>query len=117
MQPTPALHRLFVYGTLAEPAVCAGLLGRIPAPATAELRGYARHAVRGEAYPAIVAKSNGLVKGIIYKDISQAELDALDAYEGDEYGRIRVFVETEADQIQAWVYVWTGRKERLGPEA
>ena len=99
MQPTPALHRLFVYGTLAEPAVCA------------------RHAVRGEAYPAIVAKSNGLVKGIIYKDISQAELDALDAYEGDEYGRIRVFVETEADKIQAWVYVWTGRKERLGPEA
>ncbi len=117
MQPPPASHRLFVYGTLADPAVCAGLLGRVPAPAPAELRGYTRHAVRGEAYPAIVAKPNGLVKGIVYEDISQAELDALDAYEGDEYGRIRVCVETEADQIQVWVYVWAGRRERLGPEA
>lgn len=117
MRPLPASHHLFVYGTLANPAVCAGLLGRVPRPVPARLRGYARHEVRGEAYPAIVAKSNGLVKGIVYEDISQTELDALDAYEGDEYGRIGVFVETETNRIQVWVYVWAGGTERLGPEA
>ena len=116
MQPPPSSHRLFVYGTLADPAVCARLLGRVPRPVPARLRGYARHEVRGEAYPAIVAKSNGLVKGLIYENISQVEVDALDTYEGDEYERIGVFVETEAGQARAWVYVWAGRAERLGPE-
>lgn len=112
--PSPT-HRLFVYGTLSDPAVCDALLGRIPRPAPARLNGYVRHEVRGEAYPAIVAKCEGVVRGFLYEDISQTELAALDAYEGDEYGRIGVNVETEAGWKPAWVYVWTGRAERLGP--
>ena len=48
MKSLPALQRLFVYGTLADPAVCTGLLGRAPRPAPAGLHGFVRHEVRGE---------------------------------------------------------------------
>lgn len=110
-------HRLFVYGTLSDPTVCAGLLGRVPCPAPARLSGYLRHEVRGEIYPAVVAKREGVVRGFLYECLSPTELAILDAYEGDEYGRIEVSVETEAGMKPAWVYVWTGRVERLGPGA
>jgi gamma-glutamylcyclotransferase (GGCT)/AIG2-like uncharacterized protein YtfP len=117
MKSLPALQRLFVYGTLADPAVCTGLLGRAPRPAPAKLHGFVRYEVRGEAYPAIVAEPGGLVPGSVYADLTLEELAVLDGYEGDEYARIEVSVETDAGRARAWVYVWIGGTERLGPGA
>ena len=117
MKSLPALQRLFVYGTLADPAVCTGLLGRAPRPAPAGLHGFVRHEVRGETYPAIVPEPGGLVLGSVYADIAREELAVLDGYEGDEYARIEVSVEMDAGVARAWVYVWIGGEERLGPVA
>lgn len=117
MKSPAASHRLFVYGTLADPTICAGLLGRAPRPAPARLRGFVRREVRGETYPAIVAEPGGLVPASVYADISREELAVLDGYEGDEYARIEVAVETDAGVTRAWVYVWIGGEERLGPVA
>jgi gamma-glutamylcyclotransferase (GGCT)/AIG2-like uncharacterized protein YtfP len=104
---------LFVYGTLRDPEVCTRLLGRMPQSAPARLQGFIRQAVRGEPYPAIVPEGTRSVEGLLLFGLSAPELAALDAYEGDEYGRIEVSVETDAGQARAWVYVWTGCKGRL----
>lgn len=111
------MHRLFVYGTLTDPDTCSGLLGRVPISVRAVLRHHVRHAVLGEAYPAVVAKRAGVVKGLVYVDITQAELEMLDAYEGEEYKRVKVETELDTGATRAWVYVWADEADRLGAEA
>ena len=111
------MHRLFVYGTLTDPDICSGLLGRLPVSVPAVLRHHVRHEVRGEAYPAVVAKRGGVVRGLVYGDLTLAELDMLDAYEGGEYERVEVEAELETGATLVWVYVWVDEMDRLGPEA
>jgi gamma-glutamylcyclotransferase (GGCT)/AIG2-like uncharacterized protein YtfP len=107
------VNTLFVYGTLQDPGICRVLLGRMPESAWAALDGYVRLAVRGEAYPAMVPKTAGRVEGLVLTGLSEAEMAALDVYEGDEYRRGEVDVETDAARIRAWAYVWTGSPDRL----
>jgi gamma-glutamylcyclotransferase (GGCT)/AIG2-like uncharacterized protein YtfP len=107
------MQRLFAYGTLTDPEICGGLLGRMPTSIPAVLRGYARHDVRGEAYPAIVPQHGGSVRGRLYGDLSAGDLALLDAYEGDEYSRSRVEVDTGQERVTAWAYVWQADPERL----
>lgn len=107
------MNALFVYGTLRNPQVCRRLLGRMPASSGAILCGYVRMGVRGAAYPAMVADASNRVDGLVLTGLSGAELAALDAYEGDEYVRIEVCVETDAGQARVWAYVWAGSRERL----
>jgi gamma-glutamylcyclotransferase (GGCT)/AIG2-like uncharacterized protein YtfP len=109
--------RLFVYGTLLDPAVCGRLLGRAPEACDAILAGYSQRAVRGKSYPAVIPDDACRVAGLLLCGLSEGDLAALDVYEGDEYARIEVSVETDAGLARAWVYVWIGGEERLGPGA
>lgn len=86
------VDRLFVYGTLMAPLTCRGLLGRTPYCEPAELEGHERRAVRHTTYPAIVAKDGATVRGLALQELSEAELYALDEYEGDECERIPVTI-------------------------
>ena len=107
------MNRLFVYGTLREPGICGGLLGRVPESVPAILHGYVRHDVRDEVYPAIIPQAGNSVTGLVYENLSTGELAQLDAYEGDEYARSLVDVDTGQGNITVWAYVWQSDLEQL----
>lgn len=86
----------FTYGTLMCPDIMARMSGRSWPSTPARLTGYRRFAVRGEDYPGIRPVSLGPahVDGVLYLDLDDAALARLDAFEGEQYLRCRVTVET-----------------------
>ena len=79
------LVSLFTYGTLMVPEIIQSLLGRQPKAEPAYLNGFERHLVMNANYPGIRPQLNGCVSGLVYFQISQNELDILNAFEGDMY--------------------------------
>lgn len=106
--PFPAQLPLFVYGTLRDPDLLAGVLGR-------PLRGGALHVARapgfravqypGRVYPALVRAPGGNAEGLLVTDISPFERDLLDAFEGDEYRRGPIAVMLEEELFEADAYL------------
>lgn len=97
---------VFVYGTLRPGggAFEALLAGRVEAVTPAELSGYGLRG-RGRRYPYVVAEPGGRVRGELVT-VDDRLLPELDAYEGSEYRRERMQVETDDDDhAEAWVYV------------
>lgn len=64
----------------------------------ARLQGFLRRAVKGEAYPALVPDTNGMVNGVVYRDVPTAIWKRLDWFEGEMYSRRSVQV-MRNDQI------------------
>ena len=97
---------VFVYGTLLFPEVRRALFGREPATVRAELRGYARYAIRApgfEPFPVIVAETQGRVDGLLISDMDQSEVDCLDCFEnvaGGLYDKLVLNVFSEARETQ-----------------
>lgn len=87
---------VFTYGSLMFPAVWQRVVRGSHRSLLAVLDGYARHAVRGELYPGIVHRPDASVEGMLYLDVSEADIAVLDAFEGGEYRRERVTVRTAA---------------------
>ena len=73
----------------------------------AVLKGYDREGIRGEVYPAVFpSSSHSQVEGVVYYDISSADLARLDNFEGDYYFRKNEQVMTsEMELVPAAVYV------------
>jgi gamma-glutamylcyclotransferase (GGCT)/AIG2-like uncharacterized protein YtfP len=93
--------RLFVYGSLMDAAVLARVLGHPHQGERprARLRGYERVMVEGWDYPLLRAAPQALTEGVVLDDLSEADLEALDAYEdvqGGDYTRKGV-------EIEVWV--------------
>ena len=71
------------------------------------LQGYERKSVRNEVYPVIIPSSpHSQVQGMVYLDVSAADLDRLDKFEGEYYFRKTVEV-TRLDMmtLAAEVYI------------
>lgn len=83
---------IFTYGSLMFPEVWQHVVqGRYRfAPAAAD--GYARFAVAGETYPGMVARIGAAVSGVLYFDVDERDIAALDAFEGEDYRREAVRV-------------------------
>lgn len=80
-------------------------------PAVAQ--GHARYAIKGEAYPGMVAEPGGAVEGVLYFDVVQGDIAALDAFEGVEYRRESTRVTlVGGETVQADTYIYLVR-ERL----
>jgi len=90
--PDAGRGRLFAYGTLMFGEVFRAVCGveRPGRPAT--LAEYVRLQVRGEAFPAIVARSGAHVPGLLIEGIEPALWARLDAFESDFYQRVTVRV-------------------------
>jgi len=73
----------------------------------ATLQGYDRKGLLGEEYPVIVPSSvHSQVQGIVYHDVSPADLTRLDLFEGEYYFRKTEQVITEKmATTQAEIYV------------
>lgn len=100
------MEHFFAYGTL----MCADLMqqvtGRHWDGAPALLKGYYRRAVTGEKYPALMPGKDGLVKGIVYRDVPDAIWERLDRFEGKMYTRHPVLVtQRDGTELAAVVYV------------
>jgi gamma-glutamylcyclotransferase (GGCT)/AIG2-like uncharacterized protein YtfP len=86
---------LFTYGTLMFPAVVRRLARRSLSMRPATLHGYSRRALHGAGYPGIVGEPGAAVRGVLIGGVSPALLARLDRWEGAEYERRLVRVETE----------------------
>ncbi len=101
---------LFVYGTLRDPDLLAGVLGRslrngamLPAAAP----GLVALHYPGRIYPALVRRPGAAAPGLILTDLTPFERDLLDAFEGEEYRRgvIPVMIDEELHEADAYLPV------------
>lgn len=100
------MKRLFVYGTLMCDAIMHSVSGVQPSPLPATLKGYRRYAIKAEPYPAIIPQQDAIVEGVVYRGITPAAWQRLDAYEGELYTRQRVSVElVQGGTTEAETYV------------
>lgn len=94
---------VFTYGSLMYPTVWDRVAhGRYPST-MARVRGYRRHGVRDETYPAAVpstqaidvqgASREALIVGRVYFDVAAADVARLDAFETNDYERATVAAE------------------------
>lgn len=107
---------LFTYGSLMFPEVWARVMRAGQASRRATITGYSRRRLPGEVHPALVPDASESVTGVLYSGLTQAELDRLDRFEGDDYPRIpvRALPETGAE-VEAFVYVYA-HPERVSPD-
>jgi gamma-glutamylcyclotransferase (GGCT)/AIG2-like uncharacterized protein YtfP len=102
MEPQP----LFVYGTLLFGPVLDRVLGRRPAMLRAAAPGFAARTVAGATYPGMVSSASSVVGGVLFLDLSDAELGLLDAYEGEPYRRELISaVDERGSVLDAFAYV------------
>ncbi len=95
--------RLFLYGTLLDPARMARCTGRPVALHAATLRGWKRVAMPGGRYPTLV-RARAAVRGAVAV-VDAAALRRLSAYEGPLYDLRRVAVRTARGNTVAGVWI------------
>ena len=98
---------LFVYGTLRDPDLLAGVLGRPAAGLAAAAPGLGAVHYPGRIYPALVRRPGGVAAGLVLTDLTAFELDLLDAFEGDEYRRAIIPVMIDEELHEAFAYLPT----------
>ena len=86
-------YSLFAYGTLMTEEVMSLVIGRTSTHSPATLAGYRRGQLRGEVYPAIRPAPEHRVGGVLYTDLSPADIRQLDLFEGEMYQRQAIPVE------------------------
>jgi gamma-glutamylcyclotransferase (GGCT)/AIG2-like uncharacterized protein YtfP len=97
----------FTYGSLMCEDIMAWVSGAVLAAVPALLPEHARHPVRGEAYPGMVAAAGRAVSGRLYRDLPVEAWPRLDAFEGPTYVRRRVTVQPSGgNPVEAWTYLF-----------
>jgi len=97
---------LFVYGTLKDPLVQHSVFGRVVEGIPDALVGYTTSQIRlgANTYPIIRPDLLSRVDGLLI-EITERELALIDRYEGDDYARKQVTLESG---VRAWVYCAPG---------
>lgn len=100
-------QHVFTYGSLMFAPVWQSVVrGRYSSEAT-DLAGYRRFAIVDETYPGVIEADAGRVTGVLYRDVNDADLQALDDFEGSAYRRCAVQVVTPAGtSVTAQTYVF-----------
>jgi gamma-glutamylcyclotransferase (GGCT)/AIG2-like uncharacterized protein YtfP len=98
---------LFTYGSLMYPEVWTRVMGRAHASRRATIAGYSRRRVPGQVYPALVVDPGSTVTGVLYAGLTEAEIDRLDRFEGEDYPRVSVQALTEdGAAASTFVYIY-----------
>jgi gamma-glutamylcyclotransferase (GGCT)/AIG2-like uncharacterized protein YtfP len=108
------MTRLFLYGTLLDPATLASCGGHAALPlrhAPATLHGWRRVAARGGRYPTLRRDRAGVVHGAVLA-ASARVFARLAAYEGPVYRLVRVVVWTGKAKTAAHAWVAPGATRR-----
>ena len=80
---------LFAYGTLTDPVFAGRLLERQLRPEPAVLLDHRRGELPGLAYPVVVPAPGEESEGVLYRFLTAADYERLDAYEGVAEGLYR----------------------------
>ena len=100
-------QHVFTYGSLMFAPVWQRVVSGRYRSEAADLAGYRRLAIVDETYPGIVEIDAGSVAGTLYLDVNDADLQALDDFEGTDYQRRAVQVTTPAGTLAtAQTYVF-----------
>jgi gamma-glutamylcyclotransferase (GGCT)/AIG2-like uncharacterized protein YtfP len=70
--------------------------------------GWQRYVIPGEDYPGAVLSAGSSMTAVLWEDVGAEDLARLDAFEGDQYERVRVVV--GPDSRPAWIYAWRGER-------
>ncbi len=89
---------VFTYGSLMFPAIWQRVVRGAYRSEPAVLSGHARYSLIDDSYPGIVENPQATVDGILYIDVDEADVVALDAFEGSEYRRTMVAVQQESGE-------------------
>lgn len=106
------LHHIFTYGSLMFAQVWQRVVRGQYRSAKATVSGYARYAITGETYPAMVKQQGGTVEGIVYFDVDEGDTAMLDRFESADYRRehLQASLGKEGMQeVEAYIYLDTAR--------
>ena len=106
--------RLFLYGTLLDPARLAACAGPGLRPVAAVLRGYRRVGLRFTPYPTLTRAWRGRVEGAVV-DVTAPGVRRLMAYEGPRYRLLRVAVRSVRGNTVAFAWIAAAATRRPWP--
>lgn len=95
---------LFAYGSLMSTDILEMVIHRAVEGQPASLSNYRRAKIVGQNYPGMVPEPDSEVNGWLYRNISLADLQKLDLFEGEMYHRILVELHLEKS-INAYTYI------------
>jgi gamma-glutamylcyclotransferase (GGCT)/AIG2-like uncharacterized protein YtfP len=99
---------LFAYGTLQDAEILAAVLGRHMPPRAftpARVQDFASLYYPGRVYPALVSRPGAAAEGLLIAGLRLSDHQALDAFEGDEYRRETLSVQTAQGTVLAACYL------------
>ncbi|BET26290.1 gamma-glutamyl AIG2-like cyclotransferase [Limnobacter thiooxidans] len=101
-------RHVFVYGSLMYLPVWGQVVKGVYPCMNAIAKGFQRHAVPGETYPAMVRNTQAQVQGLVWLNVRPEDIHNLDVFEGSEYARehIEVFLNTTGETVKADTYIW-----------
>ncbi|MGZ3157630.1 MAG: gamma-glutamylcyclotransferase family protein [Burkholderiaceae bacterium] len=105
-------HHIFTYGSLMFPQVWQRVVRGHYHSVNATVYGYARYAIAGETYPAMIDQADASVTGVVYFDVDDEDVAVLDAFEGNDYRRECVPARIGTNEVRAvetYIYLDTSR--------
>lgn len=102
------MENLFTYGTLMCEEIIEAVCGYRMPRVGGVLEGFRRRAVKGELYPAILARAGESTQGQVYLGVPDTAWVSLDRYEGEMYRRVKMKMKVRAgagQPLYAWAYV------------
>jgi gamma-glutamylcyclotransferase (GGCT)/AIG2-like uncharacterized protein YtfP len=109
VEPQPPKN-VFAYGTLVYPQLVEAVTGRGFESEPATLPRYEAYLVERLCYPAAVESRESRMRGRLYRRVDEVALARLDRFEGIEYERRRVRVETDdGNRIECFAWMPAAR--------
>lgn len=104
----------FTYGSLMCDEIMSMVCGRPCRGEPALLAGHQRQPIRGEDYPGMVVRDGSQVQGQLYRTLDAAAFARLDAFEGEQYERVRCEVTLpDGTDISAWTFLFRPSHQHL----
>ncbi len=101
------MKNIFAYGQLTSALLMEEVSRCVLYHEKAVLQGYAVYPVKGTEYQGIILEDNQQVKGILYHCVPQSAIRHLDAFNGENYVRDTVVVQSVKGEIlEAQVFVF-----------
>lgn len=100
---------VFTYGSLMYGDIFEEVTGCLPERVCARAYGWQRFGLIDLAYPGAcpVNEQERFIEGMLWLNVSQTALDALDRFEGDQYRRVQIKAALDGQApCQAFIYEW-----------
>lgn len=107
------MQNIFIYGTLQSPGIVKKLTGKSFKTSEVILVGYKRNCVKNRDYPAIIQQEGSKTVGLLIENMDDLSLATISFYEGDEYEKKKVTVNSDGKSTTALTFVWVNGNEFL----